>query len=225
VPMLSSLLVLAIIAVIFKLGLEHILWPFYAVTCFASAGAVLGLAPSRRLPRGGYFAFEDRIIGTAALIPVFFLACLQVSAAFARGTAAEEQRRRVDRDIASWPLQPNSAVVVWDHNFPYETWVRPFHPVSPMLGRFLHTNAPSITPLAKSFYAEWGTSDVAWAICHVPGVYRVDAHLGYAGPHAQMLKTYMSEHFQENTEIETVFDGESLSLYRCRVSPIGRARD
>jgi hypothetical protein len=223
VSMLSSLLVLAVIAVVFKLGFEHILWPIYAVTCLAGAGAVLGLGPYRRLPRGGYLAIEDRIIGTAILIPVFFLAWAQASAAFTRGAAAEELRRRVDRDVAAWPLQANSAVVVWDHNFPYETWVRPFHPASPMFQRFLHTNALSITPLAKSFYAEWNTSDVAWAICHVPGVYRVDARLGYAGPHAKMLKTYMSEHFQEDIETETVFEGEALSLYRCRASPAGRA--
>jgi len=153
------------------------------------------------------------------LLGVAGLTLLQVGEAFARGARSDELRRRVDHDVAVWPVRRDSVVVVWDHNFPFENWVRPFRPTAPMFRRFLHLNAPSTTPLLKSFYAELGTSDVGWSMCHVPGVLRVDAHLGYAGPHRQMLMTYMLEHHREDVEVAPVFAGEALSLYTCRVVP------
>jgi hypothetical protein len=153
------------------------------------------------------------------LLGVAGLTLLQIGEVFARGARSDELRRRVDHDIAVWPVRPDSVVVVWDHNFPFENWVRPFRPTAPMFRRFLHLNAPSTTPLLKSFYAELGTSDVGWSMCHVPGVLRVDAGLGYAGPHRQMLTTYMLEHYREDVEIAPVFAGEALSLYACRVAP------
>jgi hypothetical protein len=216
--MLSAMIVAAAIAVVFKAGFRHILWPFYAVVVLASAAAVLGQRPRGR-PRDGYLAAENRVVGVTVLLVVAGLTLLQVGEVFARGVRSDELRRRVDRDVAIWPVRPDSVVIVWSNNFPYETWVRPFRPTAPMLRRFPHLNAPSITPLLKSFYAKWGTSDVGWSMCHVPGIYRVDAHLGYAGPQTRMLKTYMREHYHEEIEVVPVFAGEALSLYACRAVP------
>jgi hypothetical protein len=215
---LSAIMVAAAVAVVFKIGFQHILWPFYTVVVLAGAAAVLGQRPRSRPPRG-YLAVEDKVLGVAVLLGVAGLTLLQIGEVFAQGARSDELRRRVDHDIAVWPVRPDSVVVVWDHNFPYETWVRPFRPTAPMFRRFVHLNAPSITPLLKSFYAEWGTSDAGWSMCHVPGVLRVDAGLGYAGPHRQMLMTYMLEHHGEDVEIAPVFAGEALSLYACRVVP------
>jgi len=223
ISMLFAVMILTVIAVVFKVGIEHILWPLYIAVVFAGAAAVLGQKPRSRL-QGGYLAVEDKVVGAIVLLGVAGLALLQIGEVFAREARSDELRRRVDRDVAIWPVRPDSAVVVWDHNFPFETWVRPFRPTAPMFRRFLHTNAPSISPLLKSFYAEWGTSDVGWSMCHVPGVYRVDAHLGYAGPQTQMLKTYMREHYHEDVEVAPVFAGEALSLYACRVVPAESSR-
>jgi hypothetical protein len=216
--MLGAAVVAAAIAVVFKVGFQHILWPFYTVVIMAGAAAVFGQRPGSR-PPDGYLALEDRVAGAVVLLGVAGLALLQIGEVFARGARSEELRRRVDRDLAIWPVRRDSVVVVWDHTFPYETWVRPFRPTAPMFRQFLHVNAPSITPLLQSFYAEWGTSDVGWSMCHVPGVLRVDGHLGYATPHARMLRTYMLEHYHEDVEIAPVFAGDALSLYVCRVVP------
>jgi hypothetical protein len=221
--MLSAMIAVAAIAMVFKIGFQHILWPFYTVVVLAGAAAVLGQRPRNR-PRGGYLAAENRVAGAVALLGVAGLTLLQIGEVFARGARSDELRRRVDHDVAIWPVRPDSTVVVWNHNFPYETWVRPFRPAAPMFRRFLHLNTPSITPLLNSFYEELGTSDVAWSMCHVPGVLRVDARLGYAGPHRQMLMTYMLEHHHEDVEVAPVFAGEAVSLYTCRVAPAQSGR-
>jgi hypothetical protein len=220
---LSAIAVAAATAAVFKISFQHILWPFYTVVVLAGTAAVLGRRP-RSQPRNGYLAAEDKVVAAIVLLGVAGLTLLQVGEAFARGARSDELRRRVDHDVAVWPVRRDAVVVVWDHNFPFENWVRPFRPTAPMFRRFLHLNAPSTTPLLKSFYAELGTSDVAWSMCHVPGILRVDARLGYAGPHRQMLMTYMLEHHHEDVEVAPVFAGEAISLYTCRVVPAQTGR-
>jgi hypothetical protein len=54
-------------------------------------------------------------------------------------------------------------------------------------------------------------------MCHAPGVFLVDARLGYADLHAQMLETYMHEHYGETVELSQLYDGDALTLYSCRL--------
>ena len=214
----------AAMAVLFKSGFRHLLWPFYSVVALTGTAAIFGQRP-RSAPQNGSRATEQGMVAAAVLVCVAGLMLSQIREVFARAASSDQLRRRVDHDVAAWPLRPDSVVIVWDHNFPFETWVRPFRAVDPMLRRFPHLNAPSLSPLLKPFYAQWGTSDAAWAMCHVPGVVRVaDDRLGLAGPQTRVLESWMREHYQEEVEVIPAFRGEVLSLYACRALPAETGR-
>jgi hypothetical protein len=208
--------VLVVIVVTFKTGVEHIIWPLYAGVTLATAVAVYADA-ARARRRDRYLVLEERTIAALTLLGLACLATWYVGTALAAGRAAEQVRRQVARDLGGWPVREGDTVVAWDHNFPFELWARPFHRIPQTPWRFLHTTAAAATPVAEPIYAAWGTRDVAWAMCHVDGVYRVDARLGYAEPHARILTAYMQEHYREAVDVVPVFQGEALSLYTCRV--------
>lgn len=208
--------VLASLAVLFKAWFLHIIWPLYTVVFFAAAAAAwTGRAPGPA--RTKYVRLERRILSAAAVLGAGLAAAWQVGSVLSNGAASEMLRGQLARDLAAWPAGTGSTVVVWGNNFPFEIWARPFRPLPATPWSFLHTNSTSATPHADPIYARWGTADIAWAMCHVPQVYRVeDPGLGYAADHERALETYMQEHYREVVDTVQVFEGDRLSLYTCR---------
>jgi len=201
--------------VVYKPGLLHIIWPLYAVAAFANAAMIFSRVQNDTRHDEWKF-LEDKAVAAMVLLGLIYLASLSISDLFSKGATAEELRREVANDLVKWPPREGDTVVVWDHNFPYETWARPFHPIPTIPFRFLHTSSYSASPLVEPIYAAWRTSDVAWSICNMSGVYMVDARLGLTKQHAQALITYMREHYGQVVEISSVFEGEALTLYACR---------
>jgi len=209
-----SVSVLFVTGVAFKANMEHILWPFYAVCVLGCASATFSQTRTCR----------NSILAVAVLVGTLYLTGLEIRQSFVNGALDKDTRKRVAHDLAAWPLQSGATVVVWDHNFPYEIWAHPFYPIPRVPFRFLHTNDFSVSPHSANIYSSLGTHDVAWAMCHIPGVVLVDARLGYADLHARMLETYMHEHYSETVELDQLYNGNALALYSCRLK-YGDARE
>jgi hypothetical protein len=206
-------------ALVFKVSFGHIIWPVFASTLLV-ANAVI-LAMPRRSTRTAYARTEQMIVRMAAVAGLVWLSGWQVTRVAAAGLADERFRTGpLAHDLAVWPLKENDLVVVWNNNFPFELWPRPFGKIEPTARQFLHTTGTVHSPLAEGLYRQWGTSDIAWAMCHVPGVLRVeDKRRGYAGIHERQLATYMKEHHGETVRADEVFAGETLTLYVCKRTP------
>ena len=210
-------IVVIIAGALFKSNLLHITWPLFALIAllnaglvFASAGATASLPARRR----GQQAIVELMFGAIALCAVW-----EVREMRARSLGYQAVREELANDVAHWSVRRGDTVVVWDDNFPFVAWVAPFRPAPKAGWAFLDTFHGD-SPLARSFYAAWGTSDIAWAMCRVPGVWRVDAHKGYARPHAQILETHMRERYGQQVEIKPVFDGRQVTLYSCDVRSV-----
>jgi len=202
--------VLFITGVVFKASILHILWPFYAVCVLGCAFLIFSQARAKARDQNG-------ILAAAILVGMLYLTGLEIRQSFVNGALDDNTRKRLANDLAVWPLQPGATVVVWDNNFPYEIWAHPFYPIPQVSFRFLHTNDVSVSPHSADVYSTLGTRDVAWAMCHIPGVVLVDARLGYADSHARMLETYMHEHYSETVELDRLYDGDALTLHSCRL--------
>jgi hypothetical protein len=203
-------------ALVFKVSFGHIIWPLFASTLLV-ANAVI-LAMPRRITHAAFARTEQAIVRIAAVAGLLWLSSWQVARVAAVGLADEQFRTGpVARDLAVWPLKQNDLVVVWNNNFPFELWPRPFGKIEPTARQFLHTTGTVYSPLAEGLYRKWGTSDVAWAMCHVPGVLRVeDKRRDYASAHERQLATYMKQHHGEAVRADEVFAGETLTLYVCK---------
>jgi hypothetical protein len=208
--------VLAACMIVFKPGLQHIIWPLAAMIAFAASAATFSLRSGTRSFDAGAI-LEDRVIGVVVLSGVLIVAGLQLKDILIKGEETGQLRLKIARDLSQWPLRTGDVVVVWDHNFLFERWVLPFRkmPSAPWL--IFPTNVISATPIAEQFYRTWRSKDIAWSMCHIPGIYRVDAHLGYAAPHERIVKTHMHEHYGEAVDIVRAFEGEVLSLYTCKM--------
>lgn len=202
--------VLFVTGVIFKASMLHILWPFYAVCVLGCAASIFSQTRAEARHRNG-------LLAAAVLVGMLYLTGLEIRQWFVSSALDEDTRKRLAYDLAVWPLQPGATVVVWDNNFPYEVWAHPFYPIPRVSFRFLHTNDVSVSPHSADVYSTLGTRDVAWAMCHIPGVVLVDARIGYADLHARMLETYMHEHYNETVELDQLYDGNALTLYSCRL--------
>jgi hypothetical protein len=208
----------AVIAVIFKAGFEHIIWAHFASTLLVVFALVLSLP--RRSRRDSYARAEYAVLSIATLTGSALASIWLVSLVIAAGNATERFRvGSLSHDVAKWPLTARDLIVVWNADFPFETWVRPFARFEPPAWQFFHTTPTARSPLAANLYRKWGTSDAAWAMCHVPGVYRVeDSRRGYAAAHERQLATYMKEHHGEDVQSVEIFTGEVLSLYACKLA-------
>ena len=200
--------------ILFKPGLLHVTWPLYAVIALLNAGIIFYSNQSEE--HDPYLRLEDNAVAAGVLLAALWLAGSQIQDGVREGADADRVRRQLAYDLAGWPAKQGDIVVVWDNNFPYQIWARPFHPIPQVPWRFFHTNLASATPLALPIYSQWGTTDIAWSVCHAPDVYLVDAGHGHAEPHARMLRTYMKEHYGESVEVARVFAGQALALYSCR---------
>ena len=59
------------------------------------------------------------------------------------------------------------------------------------IGKHLQdTISPPVWQYIEPIYRKWQTSNVAWAMCSIAGTHRVDARLGYARPHADILPRF-----------------------------------
>jgi hypothetical protein len=203
--------------ILFKPGLLHVTWPLYAVAVPLNALAIFATGRTKNT-HDPYLVVEDKMVASAVLLGTMWLAGVQVQDIFARSAAAERVRQQLSYDLAEWPAKQGDTIVVWDNNFPYEIWARPLHPVPSVPWRLLHTNLASASPLADPIYSQWGTSDIAWSVCHVPGTFLVDAGHGHAEPHARILTAYMHEHHGEAVEVARIVQGRALALYRCRTA-------
>jgi hypothetical protein len=203
--------------ILFKPGLLHLVWPLCAVMGLLNALLIFAISPVRK-PDGSHRVVEDKIIAGAVLLGAIWLTSVKVEEIFHIGADADRTRRQLSFDMARWPARAGDTIVVGDNNFPYEIWARPFRPMPSVPWRFLDANALNATPLMDRVYLQWGTSDIAWATCHVPGVYLVDAGHGDAQPHARMLTAHLREHYGKAVEVVRVFQGVTVALYGCRVS-------
>jgi hypothetical protein len=215
VTMASTAATALTVGLVYKPTFLHIVWPLYALVAFVNAAMIFSRVKDDAQYDGWQF-FEDKAIAGIALTGLLYLMSWHISDLFSNSATADELRRQVSNDLAKWPARETDTIVVWDHNFPYEIWARPFHPIPAVPFRFLHTSSYSASPLAEPIYAAWGTSDVAWSICNLSDVYMVDSRLGLANRHAQALTTYMREHYRQTVKISPIFEGEALTLYSCR---------
>jgi hypothetical protein len=210
-----AVIVLFIVGTVFRANHYHVLWPLYAVCAFNTAGLIFSRARPEVM-QDRFLRMEDRLLASALLLGMILAAGWQMEQMFRQGTDSENLRHKVARDLAQWPVRDGDTVVVWDHNFPYEVWARPFRAVPTTRFTFLHTGDPTVTPLLEPIYRKWQTSNVAWAMCNIAGTHRVDARLGYARPHAEILTTYMREHHGQAVDVTASFNGDALTLYVCR---------
>ena len=210
-----TVIVLFIVGTVFRANHFHVLWPFYAVCTLSNAGLIFSRARPAVI-RDRFLRMEDRLLAAAALLGMILAAGWQTERMFSQGADSEDLRRKVARDLARWPVRDGDTVVVWDHNFPYEVWARPFRAVPTTRFTFLHTGDPTVTPLLEPIYRKWQTSNVAWAVCNIAGTHLVDSRLGYARPHADILTTYMREHHGQAVDVTASFNGDALTLYVCR---------
>jgi hypothetical protein len=199
---------LFITGVVFKSGLAHILWPFYAVCILGSCLLIVSQKDVRSRYRSG-------LAVVAVLVGILFCAGLEIRQAVRNAALDNDMRKAIADDLNAWSLSRGAIVVVWNNNFPFEVWARPFHSMSLGSVQLLHTNDVSVSPHSDGIYSILGTRDVAWALCHRPDVVMVDARLGYASSQAEMLKTYMREHYNESVAVKQLHDGKSLTLYSC----------
>lgn len=210
---------LTALSIVFKPEVLHILW----VLCGAASlvGAATGLAGTLPRVRAGYRVIEDRVIAAGALAALGCVALWQIADMDQKGRADDALRAQLARDLASWPSAPGTTLIAWDADFPFETWVRPFHALPAQRPQIYHTTHVGVMPLADPFYAAWGTRDLLWALCHDRQMYLIDARRGYTERHARMLSTYMRERHGEEVSLAPLREGEAVSLLACRPAEKG----
>jgi hypothetical protein len=210
-----TIAVLFAVGMVFKPGMLHIVWPLYAVVALLNAGIVFVCA-DRKVVKNGWPILEDRAIATAVLAIMAYLAALQIENISSSAAAADKLREKTMRDLSAWPAQKGSAVIVWDHNFPYEVWARPFLPTPRLPAHFIYTgSAYTASPFKEAVPKHQNIYDIAWAMCNIPEIYMVDARLGLAKQHEHQLVTYMREHYRQSVKVSPAFEGEALTLYVC----------
>ena len=204
--------VLIALSIAFKAGFLHILWLLCGTVSLVAV--TTALAGTSRAARRGYQIIEDRVIAAGILAVLGCVALWQIVDMRASGRADGELRAGLARDLAAWPITPDTRVITWDSDFPLERWVRPFRPVPLLRLQILHTTHLAATPLADAFYATWGRKDVPWALCHAGQTYLADGHR--TARHASLLSAYMRERHAQDVALVPVFEGEAISLLACR---------
>lgn len=207
------LAVMITLSVVFKPSFLHILWVMCGTVSFAATTAAFAGTPHIR--RRGYYFYEDRWIAGAVLAAIGGIALWQIGDMRANSNDADRIRAQLAQELAAWSLPPKTIVLAWDAHFPFERWVQPFRPYPRYDWRFFHVTHEAVSPLANSLYSQWGSSDVLWSLCHVPGTYLVESQFGYTR-HERMLADYMREHHAESVTLVPVVEGEATLLLTCR---------
>lgn len=210
--------VMIVLSIMYKPVFTHLLWVVYGTASLAAVGTAFAGAVEVR--RRGYHLAENRVITAGVLAAIGCVALWQTGDAWTRARADDELRSRLVRDVAAWPITPNIKLLSWSADFPFDTWIRPFQPLSPHERQFFRTTHNSVSPLADPVYAAWGTKDVLWALCHDPQTYLVDGRRGNLARQKIMLARYMHEHHAEVVALVPVFEGNTTSLFACR--PAGK---
>ena len=111
---------------------------------FLSFAIGAAFAGARDVQRRGYHLAEDRVVTVGAFATIGCIALWQTADAWTRVRANDELRSRLVRDVAAWPITPDTKLLSWSADFPFDTWVRPFQPLSP------HDRTSSARPTTAS---------------------------------------------------------------------------
>ncbi|MBX9774056.1 MAG: hypothetical protein K2Y71_06545 [Xanthobacteraceae bacterium] len=202
------------LSIVYKPNVTHFLWVTCGMVSLVAVGTAFAGAGDVR--RRGYRLVEDRVVAAGVFAAIGYIALWQTGDAWARMRTDNELRARLVREVAAWPITSNTKLLSWNADFPFETWIRPFQPLSPHERQFFRTTHNAVSPLADPVYAAWGTKDVLWALCHDPQTYLVAGRRGYVARQKIMLSKYMHEHHKEDVALVPVFEGDATSLFACR---------